>query len=108
MLHIIDGRTGRLLPDVIARALYIAPSWREDGRSFFYFRTPPARPNQPQSEKDTKGVARLHVLGRNPDRDPAIFGYQVNPRIPFAPEDAAIVTSGISGNAISLALPPPI
>ena len=51
------------------------------------------RPNQPQSEKDTKGVARLHVLGRDPDRDPAMFGYGRSIRdIPFAPEDAAIVS----------------
>jgi prolyl oligopeptidase len=91
VMHVLDVRTGRLLPDVIDRAIYISPSWREDGRSFYYFRTPPAPANQPQSEKDTKGVARLHVLGRNPDRDPAVFGYGLDPRIPFAPEDAAIV-----------------
>src|SRR5437660_1304056 len=91
VLHVLDTRTGRLLPDVIERAIYIAPSWREDGRSFYYFRTPKAPANQPESEKDTKGVARLHVLGRNPDRDPAVFGYHVDPRIPFAPEDAAFV-----------------
>ena len=92
VIHIVDVRTGRLLPDVIERAIYISPSWRADDRSFYYFRTPPARPNQPQSEKDTKGVARLHVLGRDPDRDPAIFGYGLDPRIPLAPEDAAIVS----------------
>jgi prolyl oligopeptidase len=90
-MHVVDARTGRLLSDVIDRAIYIAPSWRDDGRSFYYFRTPKAAPNQPQSEKDTKGVARLHVLGRDPDRDPAIFGYGVSPRIPFAPEDVAVV-----------------
>jgi len=89
VLRVVDGRTGALLPDVIERAIYIPPSWREDGRSFYYFRTPKARPNAPQSEKDTKGVARLHVLGRDPDRDPAIFGYGLTARIPVAPEDAA-------------------
>jgi prolyl oligopeptidase len=92
VLHVIDVRTGRLLPDVIERAIYIAPSWRDDGRSFYYFRTPKPARNQPESEKDTKGVARLHVLGQNPNRDPAVFGYRVNARIPFAPEDAAAVT----------------
>jgi prolyl oligopeptidase len=92
VLRIVDGRSGKLLSDVIERALYSGPSWREDGRSFFYFRTPKARPNQPQSEKDTKGVARLHVLGGDADRDPAVFGYRVNPRIPFAPEDATNVS----------------
>jgi prolyl oligopeptidase len=92
VLHVVEVRSGKLLPDVIDRAIYISPSWRDDGRSFFYFRTPKAPPNQPQSERDTKGVARLHVLGRNPDRDPAIFGYGVDRSIPFAPEDAAVVS----------------
>ncbi len=92
VLHVLDVRTGRLLPDVIDRAIYIAPSWRDDGRSFYYFRTPKPSPNAPQSEKDTQGVARLHVLGREPDRDPAVFGWNVRRDIPFAPEDAAIVS----------------
>jgi len=34
----------------------------------------------------------LHVLGRSPNLDPAIFGYGLSPRIPFAPEDAAIIS----------------
>jgi len=90
-LHIVDTRSGALLRDVIERAISVAPSWRSDGQSFYYFRTPKLPPNAPQSEKDTKGVARLHVLGRDPERDPTIFGYAVSPRIPFAPEDVAIV-----------------
>ncbi|HEV3088267.1 MAG TPA: prolyl oligopeptidase family serine peptidase [Candidatus Elarobacter sp.] len=91
-MRVIDARSGQLLSDAIDRAIYVAPSWRDDGRSFYYFRTPKARPNAPQSERDTKGVARLHVLGRNPDADPAIFGYGLTPRIPLAPEDVGIVT----------------
>jgi prolyl oligopeptidase len=92
VLHVVEAATGRLLPDVIERAIAIAPSWREDGRSFYYFRTPKPRANAPESERDTKGVARLHVLGRDPDRDPAVFGYGVSPRIPVAPEDFSIVS----------------
>lgn len=92
VLHVVDAATGKLLPDVIERAIAIAPSWREDGRSFYYFRTPKPRPNAPESERDTKGVARLHVLGRDPERDPAVFGYGVSPRIPVAPEDFSVVS----------------
>ena len=92
VLRVVDGRTGALLRDEIERAIYFAPSWRADGRSFYYFRTPKSAPNAPQSAKDTKGVARLHVLGRDPDRDPAVFGYGLIPRIPIAPEDAVVVS----------------
>lgn len=92
VLHVVEAAGGKLLPDVIERAIAIAPSWRADGRSFYYFRTPKARPNAPESERDTKGVARLHVLGRDPDRDPGVFGYGVSPRIAVAPEDFSIVS----------------
>ena len=91
VLHVVDARSGALLGDTIPRAIEVAPTWRRDGRSFFYFRTPKARPNQPQSEKDTKGVARLHVLGRDPERDPAVFGYGLDPQVAFAPEDVAVL-----------------
>ena len=91
VLHVVDARSGRMLPDAIERALYDSPSWRDDARSFFYFRTPKAPPNQPESERDTKGVSRLHVLGRSPENDPPVFGYGVSARIPIAPEDEAVV-----------------
>ncbi len=89
VLRVIEVATGRLLPDTIDRAPFIAPTWRSDGRSFYYFRTPKLPPNAPQSARDTNGLARLHVLGTNPDRDRAVFGYGYSKRIPFAPEDAA-------------------
>jgi prolyl oligopeptidase len=92
VLRVVDGRTGALAPDVIERAIYFAPSWRADGRSFYYFRTPKPAAHAAQSEKDTKGVVRLHVLGRDPERDPAVFGYGLTPRIPIAPEDAVAVS----------------
>jgi prolyl oligopeptidase len=92
VLHVVETRTGKLLAENIDRAVAISPSWRDDGRSFYYFRTPKQRANAPESERDTKGVARLHVLGRDPERDPAVFGYGVSPRIPVAPEDFSVVS----------------
>lgn len=90
-LHVVDARSGVLLADTIERAIDVAPSWRSDARSFYYFRTPKLPANAPQSEKDTKGVARLHVLGHDAEHDAPVFGYGVSPRIPFAREDIAIV-----------------
>ncbi|MBV8636557.1 MAG: prolyl oligopeptidase family serine peptidase [Candidatus Eremiobacteraeota bacterium] len=91
VMHVIETRSGRVLPDTIDRAKYVPPSWRGDGRSFYYFRTPKLPPNAPESEKDTKGVARLHRLGTDPEKDPAIFGYGLSRKIPFAPEDGAFI-----------------
>jgi prolyl oligopeptidase len=102
-LHVVETRTGRLLPDVIDRTPFSPPAWRPDGRSFYYYRTPKLPPNAPQSDRDTRGVTRLHVLGRDPERDPAIFGFGLAKRIPIAPEDAtSVVVSPRSPFALAL------
>jgi prolyl oligopeptidase len=92
VLHVVDVQDGHLLSDVIESAVFFDPQWLNDSRSFYYFRTPDLGPNAPQSARDTKGVVRLHALGRSPDLDPAVFGYGLSAQIPFAPEDAAIVS----------------
>jgi prolyl oligopeptidase len=89
VLHIVEAATGRLLSDTIDRTPFIPPTWRSNGRSFYYFRTPKMPPNAPQSARDTNGLVLLHVLGTNPDRDRPVFGYRYSAHIPFAPEDAA-------------------
>jgi len=43
VLHVVDVATGRILADTIDRTPFVPPSWREDGRSFYYFRTPKLR-----------------------------------------------------------------
>ena len=63
VLHVIDARTGRLLPDVIERAIYISPSWRDDGRSFYYFRTPKPAP-QPARERERHQGRRAAARAR--------------------------------------------
>jgi len=90
-LRIIDARSGRLLPDAIEHAIYQRRPGATMGARSTTFVTPKQPPNAPESAKDTKGVTRLHVLGRDPRRDPAVFGYGLSPRIPIAPEDAAFV-----------------
>jgi prolyl oligopeptidase len=94
--RVIEVASGRVLGDTIDRTPFFAPTWRPDSRSFYYFRTPKLAPNAPQSARDTNGVALLHVLGRNPDRDAVIFGYHVDPHIPIAPEDGTgiVLTPG--------------
>jgi prolyl oligopeptidase len=92
VIHIVDAATARVLPDAIDRAYYVgATSWRPDGKSFYYVRFPKLRPGEPLTDKETRAVAYLHVLGRDPDRDVAVFGYGVNPKIRFGTTDFPIV-----------------
>jgi prolyl oligopeptidase len=90
-LHVIDVRTGKMLPDAISRMTFDGVDWRSDGRSFYYTRMPKLGPHDPPTAERQKIRAYLHVLGRDPDRDPLIFGYGANRAIPFTPDETAYV-----------------
>jgi len=92
VIHVVDAATGNVHPDAIDRAYYIgATSWLPGSSAFYYVRFPKLRPGEPQTDKETRAVAYLHVLGRDPDRDAPIFGYAVNPKIPFGLTDFPVV-----------------
>jgi len=92
VIHIVETATGNVLPDAIDRAYYIGvTSWLPDGSSFYYTRFPKLKPGEPETDKETRPVAYLHVLGHDPDKDPAIFGYGVDPKVPFAPTDFPVI-----------------
>ena len=92
VIHVVDTATGQILPDAIDRAYYIgATSWLPGSNEFYYVRFPKLRPGEPQIDKETRAVAYLHVIGRDPDKDVAVFGYGVNPKLPFGLTDFPIV-----------------
>jgi len=76
VLHVVETKTGTVLPDVIDRARYANPSWLDEG-SFFYKRDRKLPANAPATERFTKARVYHHVLGTDPKRDFATFGYGV-------------------------------
>ena len=91
-LHVVETATGTILPDSIDRAKYVGVTgWRPDGKSFYYMRFPKLTPGESPNDSELRPVAYLHELGRDPDRDPAVFGFGVDPSLPFAPTDFAVV-----------------
>ncbi len=109
VIHVVETATGQVLPDAIDRAYYFgATSWLPDGRSFYYVRFPKLRPGEPETDKETRAVAYLHVLGRDPDRDVPVLGYNVNPKVPFETTDFPVVlyspvspyTLGVVGHGV--------
>jgi prolyl oligopeptidase len=92
VIHVVDTATGQVLPDAIDRAYYFGvTSWLPDGKSFYYVRFPKLKPGESENDKETRAVAYLHVLGRDPDSDPPVFGYGVNPKIPFGLTDFPVI-----------------
>ncbi len=91
VIHVVSVN-GRELPDTIDRALFVGvTSWLPDGKSFYYVRFPELKPGEPDTMKETRAVNYLHVLGRDPSKDPAVFGYSVNPAVHFELTDFPIV-----------------
>jgi prolyl oligopeptidase len=78
-LHVIDVETAKPLPEVIPRTQDGSPSWRADGKSFFYFHHLSAAVYE-------NAQTFLHILGTNPERDTAVFGpgLKGSPDIPKA------------------------
>jgi len=104
VIHVVESRTGRLLPDAIDRAKFVGlTSWRPDGTSFYYFRLPKLAPTAPRTEEEQKGIAYLHVLGRDPEQDVPVLGYGVAPGITLDPNDfSTIVLSPASPYALGV------
>ena len=92
ILHVLDVETGVTLPEAISRTNDASPSWRTDGRSFFYNRLQKTGPDDPPTAKYQKNVAFLHVLGSDPEQDTPVFGYGLSPRVPVGLSDFSLVS----------------
>jgi prolyl oligopeptidase len=80
-IRIIEAKTGRLLPDAITRTQYAGPAWRADSQSFYYARLQSLPPNAPATEIYENERTYLHILGTDPEKDPAVFGPGVSASI---------------------------
>jgi len=89
-LHVIESATGKVLSDTIDRAQFGQPSWFTDD-SFFYARTQKLAPNAPATASYQKLRVYRHMLGANPDDEPAVFGYRVSPNIAISEDDFSFV-----------------
>jgi len=93
-LHVIETATGRETGDVILRAVGQEigyPYWLRDNHSFVYGRYQKLAPGAPVTEEAQKYRAYLHVLGTDPDKDTAVFGYGVVPSIDVDPSLIACI-----------------
>ncbi|HEY6291711.1 MAG TPA: prolyl oligopeptidase family serine peptidase [Terriglobia bacterium] len=85
-LHVFETTSGRETGDVIARAWGEGgPTWLPGNRSFVYPRRQELTPDAPAKEIEQKDRYYLHVLGTDPEKDRAVFGYGVVPSIKVDP-----------------------
>lgn len=90
-IHIIDVDTGRESPETIDRAQFGNVQWRADNHSFFYNRMQEMKPGEPLTDKEEKSVDYLHVVGTSPDKDVAVLGFGLSPRVKIEATDIPFV-----------------
>ena len=105
VLRVMDAATGRFLGEAIAgTGLNNDVAWRPDNRSFFYNRLPPAGADG-KAERYNKSAVYLHVLGRKPAKDPAVFGWGATAKRSFdAPDLPYVFTTPGSSWATAVVL----
>ncbi len=106
VLHVLDARTGKDLPETADRidGDIPAPFWRADSRSFFYSREQKYKPEASAAARRENKRVYVHALGRSFDDDPPVFGIGVSDAaIAMTPtEFAEILTAPDSRYAVAL------
>ena len=77
-LHVIETRTGKLLPDTIERTRAASIAWKLDNSGFFYTRYP-KKGEVPEGEEVYHRRIFYHALGADPSSDPLVFGKDLEP-----------------------------
>src|SRR5271170_3315866 len=72
-LHILETKTGQLLPDVIERTRAASIAWMHDNSGFYYTRYP-KKGDMPDGQEMYNRHVFYHELGTDPETDPLIFG----------------------------------
>ena len=93
VIHILDLATGRDTGETIDRSWYGGIGWLPDNRSFFHIRFQKLGPGADPNERRLKSRVYLHRVGTDPESDPAVFGYGVNPGIDLDPADGSFVAT---------------
>ena len=90
VLHVLETATGKDLKDSITRSQFGSVAWI-DGKSFFHVRLQKLAPGAAPTDKYKNATSYLHVLGTDPDADPAILGAGVTPAVPVSETEIGIV-----------------
>jgi prolyl oligopeptidase len=72
-LHILETKTGKLLPDTIERTRACSIAWSFDNSGFYYTRYP-KKGDVPEGQERYNRHVFYHELGSDPEKDPLIFG----------------------------------
>ncbi len=92
VIHVLDVDTGKEAAETIDRTEGGAPSWRPDGKAFFYNRFQKLGAGAKETDKYLNSRAYLHIIGTDPETDVALIGPDVK-GIPDAPLDSPVIAT---------------
>ena len=72
-LHIVETKTGTILPDMIARTRAASIAWLHDNSGFYYTRYP-KKGEVPAGQEMYNRHVYFHLLGTDPETDDLVFG----------------------------------
>jgi len=108
VLHIVETKSGRVLPDVIDRTELPFVSWLPSGRGFFYTRLQEVTANAAPGEQYKRAAVFLHELEATPATDKPVFGWGTTGSklhendIPYvAPTPSASYLLGVARQAVA-------
>ena len=73
-LHILETKTGKLLPDTIERTRACSIAWMSSGNSGFFYTRYPKKGDVPEGQEMYNRHVFYHDLGTDPETDTPIFG----------------------------------
>jgi prolyl oligopeptidase len=91
VLHVLVTATGAALPDVIDRAQFGQPTWLPGNKSFFFTRTQKLSASDPPTAKYQKLRVYAHTLGKDPEKDQQVFGYEFSPNVKVTEDDFPVL-----------------
>jgi prolyl oligopeptidase len=88
-IFVRDLAAGKDQPVAIDRieTAYNVPQWLPDSTGFFYSRRQKLPAGAPASETYKNTITYLHKLGEPVEKDVAVFGFELSPKITFEPLD---------------------
>ncbi|HEY1614142.1 MAG TPA: prolyl oligopeptidase family serine peptidase [Rhizomicrobium sp.] len=106
VIHVLDVDSGKEAAETIDRCNDAGPSWRGDGKSFFYRREAKLAPGANELEKYLNSRVYLHIVGTDPEKDAAIIGTGLAGSVSLSPaSEPFVVTPAGSRYAVAVVSP---
>lgn len=91
VIHILETASGKQLSDSIDRARFGGVTWLPANKTFLYNRLQKLTPEMPKTAFEQRSRVYVHELGRDPEKDPFVFGWNYSPDLKVDDNDLSFV-----------------